>query len=179
VSGADAAVRIRPAASSDLDAILAIEGASFAADERAEARTFRHGLRSPTVSLLVAVDPDRNEACGYANVERRRTSKVARLTSIAIAPDEAGRGVGRMLLEAAEAEAHRHGATSLRLEVRADNRPAQRLYERAGYERFAVIEDYYEDGTAAWRYEKALGAAGGSRAKRSTSRRSSTKARAP
>lgn len=178
MSGGHAAVRIRPATLSDLDALLAIEEASFGAEERAEARAFRHGLASPTVSLLVALAPGAAEACGYANVERRRNSRVARLTSIAIAPGRAGQGVGRALLAAAEAEARRHGAASLRLEVRADNRPAQRLYERAGYRRFAVVEAYYEDGTAAWRYEKPLGPAAAS-SKRSTSRRSSTKARAP
>jgi ribosomal-protein-alanine N-acetyltransferase len=34
--------------------------------------------------------------------------------------------------------------------------PAQRLYDRAGYRRFAIVEDYYSDGAAAWRYEKRL-----------------------
>lgn len=178
MKGGRARVQVRPATLSDVEALLAIEEASFAAEERADARAFRHGIRSPTVSLLVAAS-DRNEAAGYANLERRRTSKVARLTSIAIAPDRAGQGVGRALLAAAEAEARRHGAARLRLEVRADNSPAQRLYERAGYGRFAVVDDYYEDGTAAWRYEKSLGSETGSSAKRSTSRRSSTKTRAP
>ena len=47
----------------------------------------------------------------------------------------------------------------MRLEVRADNAAARKLYESTGYARIAVLPDYYEDGAAAWRYEKALGKA--------------------
>ena len=173
------AVRIRPASLADVGALVAIEEASFEAGERADARAFRHGVRSPTVSLLVAVPPDGGEPCGYANLERRRNSSVARLTSIAVSPHAAGAGLGRVLLAAAEAEARRHGADRIRLEVRADNGPAQRLYEGSGYGRFATVEDYYEDGTAAWRYEKLLAPAPVSSSKRLTSPKSSTKARAP
>ena len=71
-------------------------------------------------------------------------------------PDEAGRGLGGHLLAAAERLAHKRGADRLRLEVRADNKAAIRLYARSGYVRFARIDDYYEDGQAALRYEKPL-----------------------
>ncbi|MFD0938579.1 GNAT family N-acetyltransferase, partial [Methylobacterium trifolii] len=67
-----------------------------------------------------------------------------------------GLGLGGHLLDAVEAEAARHGCTRLRLEVRADNGAGIRLYERRGYTRFMVREDYYEDGMEAWRYEKSL-----------------------
>lgn len=150
-----AGAAVRPAVERDVDALVAIENASFPEDERAERRAFRHGIRSPTVSVLVLADGEA-PAAGYVIVERRRNSSVARLTSIAVAPDRAGAGGGRRLLEAAEADSARHGARRLRLEVRADNAAAQRLYERAGYTRFGIVDDYYEDGTAAWRYEKEL-----------------------
>lgn len=44
----------------------------------------------------------------------------------------------------------------MRLEAREDNFRALNLYERAGYVRFARVADYYEDGAAALRLEKAL-----------------------
>ena len=150
---AGSAATVRPARESDLEALVAVEEAAFTGD-RSERRAFRHAIRSGTMSLLVLPGPDGIE--GYATLERRRGSSLARLTSIAVRPDSAGAGLGRTLLEAAEAEARAHGCLRLRLEVRADNVPAQRLYDHAGYRRFKVIEDYYEDGTAAWRYEKAL-----------------------
>ncbi|ACL56641.1 GNAT family N-acetyltransferase [Methylobacterium nodulans] len=148
-------VTIRPAHPADLDALVALEAAAFASD-RAERRAIRHAIASPTISVLVALDGA--VLIGAATIERRRNSRRARLSSIAVAPGRAGTGLGRVLLAAAEAEARRHGCERLRLEVREDNGPGIRLYERAGYERFATVPDYYEDGTTAWRYEKVLGA---------------------
>lgn len=145
------AASIRAAQPADLDALLAIE-AVFPTD-RLDRRGFRHALASPTIDLLVAED---RGLVGYAIVHRRRGSTLARLTSLAVRPDRAGRGLGQALLAAAERRALACGCTRVRLEVRADNRPAQRLYERTGYRCFATVKDYYEDGETARRYEKAL-----------------------
>ncbi|GJD52935.1 Mycothiol acetyltransferase [Methylobacterium crusticola] len=149
------AVTIRHARPEDLDALMALEVAAFASD-RAERRALRHAVRSPTISLLVALDGA--VLVGAATIERRRGSACARLSSIAVAPSRAGTGLGRVLLEAAEREARAKGCACLRLEVREDNGAGIRLYERSGYVRFETVEDYYEDGMTAWRYEKRLGA---------------------
>jgi ribosomal-protein-alanine acetyltransferase len=143
---------IRPAEPADIGALLAIE-AVFPTD-RLERRGFRHAIRSPSIDLLVA-DRD-GAALGYAAVHRRAGSTLAHLASIAVRPDVSGQGLGRRLLEGAEAATLAQGCTRLRLEVRADNAAAQRLYERAGFRRVETVDDYYEDGAAAWRYEKAL-----------------------
>ena len=143
---------VRPARLDDLDGLLAIEGV-FPTD-RLERRAFRHAVASPTIDLLVAGGAA--GPIGYAMVQRRKNAAVGHLTSIAVQPGAAGRGLGKRLLEAAETAARRHGCTRLRLEVRPDNKAAQTLYEKAGYRRIATLADYYEDGTAAWRYEKGL-----------------------
>ena len=145
---------IRAAEPDDLDALDALERAAFTGD-RAERRAIRHAIRSPTISLLVAVGWG-EVLLGAVTVERRRGALRAHLTSIATAPGQGGLGVGRALLTAAEDEARAHGFRALRLEVRADNAAAIRLYERAGYARFRVVPGYYEDGSAAWRYERDL-----------------------
>jgi ribosomal protein S18 acetylase RimI-like enzyme len=153
-----AAVRSRAASIDDLDALVALEHAAFAAD-RAERRAIRHAIRSPTMSVLVALGDDGAGAeilVAAATLERRRNSRNARLSSIAVSPARAGSGLGGIMLDAAEAEARAHGCDRLRLEVRADNGAGIRLYERHGYTRFGVIPDYYEDGMEAWRYVKAL-----------------------
>ena len=142
---------IRPAEPTDIDALLAIEEV-FPTD-RLERRSFRHAIRSPTMICLVAAG---EKALGYVIVERRRNSAAARLTSIAVAPEAAGEGVGAGLLTAAEAATLASGATRVRLEVRADNAPARKLYEGAGYRLIETLDDYYEDGAPAVRYEKAL-----------------------
>ena len=143
---------VRPARLDDLDGLLAIEGV-FPTD-RLERRAFRHAVASPTIDLLVAGGAA--GPIGYAMVQRRKNATVGHLTSIAVQPGAAGRGLGKRLLEAAETAARRHGCTRLRLEVRPDNKAAQTLYEKAGYRRIATLANYYEDGTAAWRYEKGL-----------------------
>lgn len=164
------AVGIRPARLADLDALAALEQAAFTTD-RAERRAIRHAIRSPSMTLLVAIAQKGSAGAGKrtggeaegpeilvgaATLERRRTSRVARLSSLAVAPARAGAGLGRRLLLAAEADARAHGCERLRLEVRADNGSGIRLYERGGYARTGTKPDYYEDGMEAWCYEKRL-----------------------
>ena len=146
-------IAIRTAEAADLDALLDIENAVFPSD-RLDRRNFRHAIRSPTMVCLVAGGA--GEVLGYAIVERRRTSSAGRLTSIAVAPAAAGAGLGQRLLGEAEATARAAGLKRLRLEVRADNRAARKLYDRAGYRLVETLDDYYENGAAALRYEKAL-----------------------
>jgi [ribosomal protein S18]-alanine N-acetyltransferase len=146
-------VTLRPAEANDLDALLAIENASFPTD-RLDKRALRHAIRSPTILAHVAVLDA--EVAGYVLVQIRRGSDLGWLTSVAVAPRAHGRGLGRLLVDAAETAAREAGRTRIKLEVRADNTPAHRLYERAGYARADTLPDYYEDGEAAWRFEKAL-----------------------
>ena len=151
---ANGAVVIRPGEPRDVDAIVEIEDASFPTD-RLNHKAMRRSLRSPTISVLTAVQD--GTPVGYALLHRRRGSSIVQLASIAVAASAAGRGLGKRLLEAAEREAARHGGKRVRLEVRPDNKGALALYEGAGYRRFDTIEEYYSDGTPAWRYEKELG----------------------
>jgi len=151
---------IRAASLADLDALVALEHAAFATD-RAERRAIRHAILSPSMDVLAALipGPDGDQdpvLVGAAVLERRRGSRIARLASIAVAPNRGGLGLGGKLLDAAEAQARSHGCDRLRLEVRADNGAGIRLYERRGYSRFAVQPAYYEDGMEAWRYERGL-----------------------
>ena len=151
-------ITIRPARIEDLDALVALEHAAFSID-RAERRAIRHAIRSASMTLLAALADDgdgREVLVGAATLERRKGSRNARLSSIAVSPARTGLGLGRLILDAAEADAAAHGCMHLRLEVRADNGAGIRLYERRGYTRFAVLADYYEDGMEAWRYVKAL-----------------------
>lgn len=113
-------------------------------------------MRSLSCALIVA-ETGRG-IVGYALIEFRRGSKTARLFSIA-RDDGASKGLGRALLGASEAEAQRRGCDLMRLESREDNHRALRLYERAGFARFARVENYYEDGAPALRLEKRLAAA--------------------
>ena len=149
-----ATVRIRSAELSDLDDLVALEEHSFTSDRLSRAQ-FRRHLDSDSAKVLVAsTGPHR--FLGTAVVFFRRRSGVARLYSIATHHAARGQGVGSALLDATEQLARRRRCRALRLEVRADNPAAARLYERLGYRRLAALESYYEDGGDGWRYEKLL-----------------------
>ncbi|HET7611366.1 MAG TPA: GNAT family N-acetyltransferase [Rhodanobacteraceae bacterium] len=145
--------RIREASTADLDALVALERATFASDRISRVQWRRH-IGSGTACVLVAGPPGRVE--GAAVVFLRRNSRRARLYSLAVAASSRGRGLARSLLAAAEDEARRRGCNALDLEVRTDNRAALALYERHGYRRVVRLQGFYEDAADGWRFSKAL-----------------------
>ena len=147
------AVRVRKAEPADLDALDALEHRVFATDHLSR-RSLRHFLRSPTAEVLAA-DHD-GDLAGTAIVLFRPRSSVARLYSIAAAPHMGGRGVGTMLLAAAEQAAVERGCGSIRLEVHETNAAAISRYRKSGYREFGRHARYYEDGGDALRFEKRL-----------------------
>ena len=84
------------------------------------------------------------ELVGYAGLVV--SGHQADVQTLATAPAEQGKGLGRQLLDALVAEARRRGAGEVLLDVRADNVAAQALYARAGFQRIAVRRGYYRPG---------------------------------
>ena len=144
---------IRPAEPADLDPLVELENRCFTHD-RLSRRSFRHFLASPTAICLVALD--QRTLVGYALVLLHGRTSLARLYSMATAPEAQGRGIGRALLQAAEAAALDRGAAIMRLEVKPDNAAAIALYRQAGYAEFGVYHAFYEDDSDALRMEHAL-----------------------
>lgn len=154
-SPATAAVRVRRAELSDLDDLVSLEQATFDSDRISRAQ-FRRHLDSDSARVLIA-SANHRRFLGTAMVFFRKGSRVARLYSIASLPEARGKGVGTALIEAAEAAARQRRCQSLRLEVRTDNDSAIRLYEHLGYDRVGPVKrGFYEDGSDAFVYEKAL-----------------------
>ncbi|MBP2298524.1 GNAT family N-acetyltransferase [Azospirillum picis] len=151
-----ASIAIRRAETADIPALLAIEEQSFPTD-RMTPRNFRYAIHKAKGMVLVADCQGR--AAAYGVVAFRTGSLAARLTSFAVDPGRRNLGIARRLLAGLEEGAAVHGCTGMRLEVRADNLAALRLYASAGYRRFAVRPDYYEDGMTALRLEKAFATA--------------------
>ncbi|HEY6984818.1 MAG TPA: ribosomal protein S18-alanine N-acetyltransferase [Rhodanobacteraceae bacterium] len=147
------AIRIRRARRSDLPALIDLENRAFSSD-RMSTRQLRHHLGNPGAEILVAARS--REVVGVAVLFLHPRHRAARLYSIAVSAHARGAGIGEALLAAAERAARAHGKTLIRLEVRADNAAAQRLYEQRGYRRFGSRPVYYEDGHDALRYEKVL-----------------------
>ena len=148
---------LRSATPSDLDALEGLESRGFSGD-RFTRRQLRHLLQRAHGLTLIAEDATGSVVpLGYGTVLFRRNSRAARLYSLCVAPEARGQGVGKALLEALERDGRKRGCERMTLEVRADNRVALGLYRRAGFRLACWLDDYYEDGCAAWRMVKALG----------------------
>lgn len=146
-------VSIRRAGAADLDALAALEQATFTSD-RISRRQWRHHLTHGNASVWVHGTPGDVDAA--AVVFYRRNSRKARLYSLAVATGARGAGLGGALLDAAEAGARARGCIGMYLEVRADNAAAIALYMGHGYTRSARLPGYYEDSADGWRYAKPL-----------------------
>ena len=67
------------------------------------------------------------------------------ITNVAVHPDFRGRGVGRMLMQAAMDLAKISGGIRVTLEVRVSNTVAQNLYDSLGFRRVGLRRGYYTD----------------------------------
>jgi ribosomal protein S18 acetylase RimI-like enzyme len=146
-------IKVRRGRLRDLDALLALERTVFTMDVLSR-RSFRRFLAACGASVIVAEEAA--TLAGYVLVLYPPRSKHARLYSIAVAPHIGRRGVGALLLGAAEAAARRRGRRAMRLEVHEHNRRAIGRYEKSGYRLFGRHRHYYDDRGDALRFEKTL-----------------------
>lgn len=141
-------VALRPMRWWDVEAVVALEAALFGATAWS-AETFWSELAHPAGRAYLVAQDGAGALLGYAGV--MTPGAEADVQTLAVAPAAQGRGLGGTLLEALVARARAAGATSLLLEVRADNAPAIALYERHGFDRIAVRRRYYQpDDVDAW-----------------------------
>ncbi|WP_088289689.1 ribosomal protein S18-alanine N-acetyltransferase [Kineosporia sp. A_224] len=136
-------VRLRPMRWWDVAAVHALEQTLFGATAWT-AEAFWSELAHPDTRTYLVAEGPAGDLLGYAGV--MTVSADADVQTIAVAPAAQGRGLGGTLLEALVERARAAGATSLLLEVRADNAPAIALYERHGFDRIAVRRRYYQPG---------------------------------
>jgi ribosomal-protein-alanine N-acetyltransferase len=129
----------RLAGPDDLDAVLAIEEASF--NNPTTREWYERELKRPEVCfiyVLRAADLPVAGFCAFWLVLDQ-----AHINNLAVRPELRGRGLGTHLLESIVTEARHLGATSLTLEVRRSNVAAQRLYAKAGFDEAGVRKSYY------------------------------------
>ena len=131
----------RAATLADLDAIMALEHASFPTDAWSPAM-MREELASPHGWYVVVEEAGR--LVGYAGLRAARGAKDADIQTITIAEGARGRGRGRALLTELLAEAERRGVHDVFLEVRADNPVAQALYASEGFAEVGRRPRYYQ-----------------------------------
>lgn len=132
---------LRAATPDDLDAIMALERASFPSDAWSDAM-MREELRSPHGRYLVLEEAGR--LIGYGGVRAVQGGTDADIQTIALAETSRGRGRGRGLLRSLLSAAGDRGAREVFLEVRADNSVAQALYVSEGFAEIARRPNYYQ-----------------------------------
>lgn len=132
---------MRAATPADLDAIMAIENASFPSDAWSS-ESMAAELVTPYSHYLV--DEEDGAVIGYAGLRSIRGNADADIQTIALAEARRGEGRGRALLRALLAEASARGAREVFLEVRADNPSAEGLYRSEGFEEIGRRPRYYQ-----------------------------------
>jgi [ribosomal protein S18]-alanine N-acetyltransferase len=105
-------------------------------DELAQAETRRYLVAEAAGAIV-----------GYAGL--MYIEPIADVQTIAVVPEQEGRGIGSALLTELLRESRRRHAADVLLEVRADNPRAQQLYRRFGFEQIHVRPRYYRDGVDA------------------------------
>ena len=129
----------RPARMSDLDAIMAIEQASF--DPPWSRTSWAEEIVPADHRLtLVAGDDEVAAAATFHGFD------VADLDRIMVTPAARGRGLAVELLARGLDWATSRGCHTMMLEVRRDNSPAIGLYRRFGFETISQRPNYYGGG---------------------------------
>jgi ribosomal-protein-alanine N-acetyltransferase len=123
----------------DLPAVLELEEQLFAPDTWTAAMYRDELARTDTRHYLVAEEGDR--VVGYAGLIAYDDE--AHVSTIGVAADRQGEGIGARLLDALLDEADRRTPVVL-LEVRADNELAQGLYRRRGFTEVGRRRGYYQ-----------------------------------
>jgi ribosomal-protein-alanine N-acetyltransferase len=130
---------IDPGRKKDLEAVFAIEQASFSHPwTRA---MFQEELAKIPATLYVLKGGSEKVALGYCCFWA--LSGELQLVNIAVRPDLRGQGLGRLLLHYLFREAQLRAAEKIFLEVRPSNQAAVGLYERLGFKVLYRRPRYY------------------------------------
>jgi|ERR1051326_440637 [ribosomal protein S18]-alanine N-acetyltransferase len=139
-----------PDAAADIDAIAALEAASFTNPWPRETLVWE--LRNSDVTRIYVFRDDRGAIVAFCLCWV--IFDELHINTLAVAPDHRRAGVATLLLRHVLAETANEGARRATLEVRASNRAALALYERLGFRVTATRPGYYtnpdEDALILW-----------------------------
>lgn len=152
---------IRRADLGDIKAIARVEQAAFTdAGDRFNPRQVRRLVTNPRA--IVAVAELEGEVVGWCvGLIRSHTRwRSGRVYSVAVTPEQSGRGVGRKLLSWMLGSLAERDVRRVYLEVRAENRAALELYRSLGFVPIAHLQGYYGAGTDGLRMRRIAPALG-------------------
>jgi ribosomal protein S18 acetylase RimI-like enzyme len=153
-AGGDALeVTLRGYRRSDLEAMVRLDAACFAAVFRFSRRAMR-GFAEADEALTVIAEVA-SELAGFAIAEV--ADGAGYVVTVDVATTWRGRGLGRRLVQELERLAAESGAAAMLLHVHTGNSAAVRLYEALGYVKTGEAKGFYGSGLNAWVYERVLG----------------------
>ncbi len=143
--------KLRVAKLSDLTQLVELENACFNYDQLTK-RNFNWMITKANSIFLVLEYQSR--LIGYGLVLINSGTSLARLYSIAVLNEFQGHGFASKIISELEELSSQEDCAYLRLEVKASNHGAIKLYEKLGYAKFSEKADYYDNGETALCFEK-------------------------
>jgi ribosomal-protein-alanine N-acetyltransferase len=131
---------LQPASLFDLNLLRKVEQACFAQDAWPLLDLIAV-LTLPGVVRIKAVESD--QMIGFVAGDPHRLEGIGWIATIGVLPEYRGRGIGRALLEACEAQMN---LPTVKLSVRPTNTEAIRMYQNAGFLTLETWRNYYGDG---------------------------------
>ncbi len=145
---------IRPLTEKRLKEVLKLNLRCFRNGENYTKYTFAYLFNEPrALSYQVVTDDGAMAAYMFVLMQDDGT---AHLTTIGVAPEHRRRGIALMLLRHLESVLPAKGISTVVLEVRVKNVPAQLLYVRNGFTTVKRIAHYYSDGEDCFMMVKSL-----------------------
>lgn len=141
-------ITVRRAEERDLNAITLIEARCFEGQDPWSRNAFYNEIVENADRTLYLIAEKDQTVIGYMGVWKILDE--GHITNVAVDPDHRRQHIAEKIIEEMIKRTSEEGITSWTLEVRADNEPAIRLYEKMGFREEGVRPGYYEyDGTDA------------------------------
>ncbi|HXJ16262.1 MAG TPA: N-acetyltransferase [Candidatus Polarisedimenticolia bacterium] len=145
-------VRLRTYTPADFEALYEIDQACYEPAIAYSRRELRNYLRFPGADCVVA-EAD-GQIIGFCLTAHERNSGY--IITMDVLAEHRRKGVGTMLLTAAERQLAASGVRAIALETATDNSSAIAFWQKHGYRKCGVKKDYYPGGRDAFSMSKPL-----------------------
>ena len=127
----------------DLTRVVDLEKKCFNETNAYSAKQLKYLIKDANSDCFAEIHDDLIR--GFIIVLYRKRSKVAGIETLNVDPLYQGQGIGKKLLIAAEEEMNYNAIRKIRLEVSTGNLPAIKLYEKSGFRKHSILQNYYKN----------------------------------